>query len=119
MSLISARTVIQSFSTKKSAVTFHPHQTKPNHQMMQILASLLVLISITQSIDITEYDLGTKNYDQSVAQCEADGQTLASEDEVLDHLGGALGDDIWTPVYVSASSANDWLQIGGGGNWAY
>eukprot|EP01083_Nonionella_stella_P283100 963474_1 len=86
--------------------------------MMQILASLLVLISITQSIIITEHDLGTQSYDQSVAACEAVGQTLASKDEVLDYLGGALGDDVWTPVYVSAGSFNDWLQIGGG-TWPY
>eukprot|EP01084_Bolivina_argentea_P268046 455179_1 len=64
--------------------------------------------------EFTQFDIGTKNYEQCENSCEAEGRRLATKQEILNHLTSALGGDIWTPVFVSKHSDNEWLQIGGG-----
>eukprot|EP01084_Bolivina_argentea_P285150 488922_1 len=82
---------------------------------MFILGSVLLLSTITQSIQLTVRNIGTKSYSQCVDTCEYAGERLATKKEILDYLGNALGGDKWTPVY---DSDNNWLQIGGA-TWTY
>eukprot|EP01084_Bolivina_argentea_P268045 455176_1 len=68
-------------------------------------------IALSGTIMLLEDNIGDKNYEQCANSCEAAGGRLATKQEILNYLEGALGNDIWTPV---SNSDNEWLQIGGG-----
>eukprot|EP01084_Bolivina_argentea_P060488 110513_1 len=71
-----------------------------------------------EQVRLTEFVIGTMNYAQCVKKCQAMGGYLATKKQILKHLGGGIGGDIWTPVSSVSDSGNDWLQIGGG-CWPY
>ena len=62
---------------------------------------------------ISVHNIGTKNYQQCKDYCQLLGDTLATKQQILDYLAGAVGGDVWTPF---SDYFNGWLQIGGGGH---